>query len=193
MEVHLLLSLLLTVLVYGHRHHGHNDQHGHHEDHIGFYWDDYNENTIKHAVQGGKDTHDKITYIGQAKHDCNGKQCVLPGIVYPDVNLMVYEWDKKPQRLNSNFKILCTHYPDHMKWIKTNTDDIKKLIHEKELIPGGIDENLNKIYIGRVQTDGGLLVGKVITTDDAAGFYAVAHVGYVHENNFEVLAHVMQH
>ncbi|KAK4883653.1 hypothetical protein RN001_006972 [Aquatica leii] len=186
MKTVLALIFLVHTLVHGHHHHGH------HDDHIGFFWEDYTENSLAHAVKGGTDEHDKITYIGQSKHVVDGKEVLIPGTIYPS-DKSIYEWNTNSQRVTKHFKILCTNYPDHMEWFSTDTEKVKKLLHEIELIEGGVDEHHNKIYIGRIKANDNLLLGKVlITNDDHAGYYTTTETGDIHSTSFEILSHVMR-
>ncbi|KAK5650133.1 hypothetical protein RI129_001162 [Pyrocoelia pectoralis] len=196
----LFVVLCLSVLVNGsrHNHHSHSGRHNHHShgDHIGYYWDDYKRNRLLKGVVAGKDIRNKEIYIGIAKHVEGNKEFLVPGVIYPwdAEEHMTYEWNKGPQTVTEGFRMLYSDYLDHMVWIQTNANDVRHLIHDKELISAGYDEEHNKYYIGRIQIDGLYYAGKIIISniDDKNGFHCLTKTGYLHTNEFEVLTHQMK-
>lgn len=189
----LFVVLCLSVLVYGGRH-KHNHQS--HSGHIGYYWDDFKIVRLFKALAVGQDIHNKDIYIGLAKHAEGNREFLVPGVIYksdPETH-MIYEWNKSPQKVTEGFRVLYSDYPDHMVWLQTNTNDVKHLVHDKELISAGYDEEHNKYYIGRIQIDGHYYPGKIIISnnDNKNGFHCLTNTGYHHTNEFEVLTHEMK-
>nr|XP_033324070.1 uncharacterized protein LOC117219218 isoform X3 [Megalopta genalis] len=98
------------------------------------------------AVEGGKD--DEVLFVGRAFHE----GALLPGKVKPSHSVCYVAWGGE-EHGKSEYQVLCGCRPT---WVSTSGNNIPP-----NSIPGGETEDGEPLFIGRVQHEGTLTVGKV--------------------------------
>ncbi|KAF2899601.1 hypothetical protein ILUMI_06575 [Ignelater luminosus] len=162
---------------------------------VGYYWRGYDRDIPEDALPGGKDKRGKTTYIGQTLHgsSCGSDVVIVTGHIYEAEKQMKYEWGYRTQTASNPIQVLCTRHPEQFEWIETNIVDILNLT-DRHLVCGGREKNYT-IYVGRVQTDDEIAVGKVLISDlhYMEGFYAIVNGTKLHikhaNQSYEVLAY----
>ncbi|KAK5646593.1 hypothetical protein RI129_005057 [Pyrocoelia pectoralis] len=126
------------------------------ENEAGYYWREFDGKMIPHdALPGGINSGGVTTYIGQVY----ARNLVIPAKIDIVKGTVTYEWGYQEFRATEYIKILCARYPEQFQWLSTGNGYISQL-EGKHLIRGGYGENAD-IYIGRIQLDDELALGKV--------------------------------
>ena len=143
----------------------------------GYYWREFNGVIPQDALPGGINSDGETTYIGQVF----SKDLVIPAKIDIVNSSVSYEWGYEEFFVDENIKILCAKYPQQFLWLSTGNGLLGQL-KDKHLIVGGYEEDAN-IYIGRIQLEDELALGKVIngstqatlnTTKDGKGIQHAA-------------------
>lgn len=127
-----------------------------------YYWREFNGKIPQDALPGGINSEGVTTYIGQVF----GRNLVIPAKIDIVNDTVTYEWGYKEFHATDNIKILCARYPEQFQWLSTGHGYISQL-KGKHLIIGGYEEGAD-IYIGRIQLDDELALGKVINGSNQA-------------------------
>ncbi|XP_076234199.1 uncharacterized protein LOC143179071 isoform X3 [Calliopsis andreniformis] len=98
------------------------------------------------AVEGGKD--DETLYVGRAYHE----GALLPGKVKPGHSVCYVAWGGG-EHGKTDYQVLCGCNPI---WVPTSGNNIPP-----NAIPGGETEDGEALYVGRVQHEGTVTIGKV--------------------------------
>ncbi|KAB0797710.1 hypothetical protein PPYR_08703 [Photinus pyralis] len=128
----------------------------------GYYWREFNGKIPQDALPGGVNSQGVTTYIGQVF----GNNLVIPAKIDIVNDTVTYEWGYQEFVATENIKILCAKYPEEFQWLSTGHGYINQL-KGKHLIIGGYESGAN-IYIGRIQLDDELALGKVINGSNQA-------------------------
>ncbi|XP_031774382.1 uncharacterized protein LOC100869921 isoform X4 [Apis florea] len=100
------------------------------------------------AVQGGKDIDGNDLYVGRAYHE----GALLPGKVKLGDTICYVAWGGE-EHLKNDYQVLCDCNPV---WVPTTGNNIPH-----NAIPGGETEDGEPLYVGRVQHEGSITIGKV--------------------------------
>ncbi|KAF5298376.1 hypothetical protein FQR65_LT01154 [Abscondita terminalis] len=142
---------------------------------VGYYWVPFTGVIPKKALPGGTNRNGTVTYIGQA-YDGG---LVTPAKIDLDNNSVSYEWGYKEYFVTKGINILCVNHPEQFQW-HTSANGLLQNLKDKHLVRGGYEEDAN-IYIGRIQLDDELSVGKVIEGPRQTTLNTVRDgVGYQH-------------
>ncbi|KAF5293137.1 hypothetical protein FQA39_LY13747 [Lamprigera yunnana] len=148
-----------------------------------YYWKEFNGVIPKDALPCGLNSNGTTTYVGQVYHG----NLVTPVKIDIDTDVISYEWGYKEYTVNENIKILCGKHVEQFQWLNT----ANRLIHtlkDKHLIIGGYEEGGN-IYIGRIQLDDELSVGKIVDGPNQSTLNTVKNgTGYQHAA-FQILSY----
>lgn len=150
---------------------------------FGYYWRDFDGSVPADAYPGGLDINNNPIYIGQVY-----AKFLIPAKIYFNDPTAYYEYDGKEHGVKHNIKILCTEHPEQFEWIKTDNERIKD-ITDRYLVNGGYEPGCTT-YIGRVRSEGEVLVGKALTDNNplTAGLHVTKN-GVGHRFiSFEVLS-----
>ncbi|KAK5646594.1 hypothetical protein RI129_005058 [Pyrocoelia pectoralis] len=128
----------------------------------GYYWREFDGKIPQDALPGGINSEGVTTYIGQVF----GRNLVIPAKIDIVNDTVTYEWGYKEFLATENIKILCARYPEQFQWLSTGHGYMSQL-KGKHLIIGGYEEGAD-IYIGRIQLDDELALGKVINGSNQA-------------------------
>ncbi|KAF5302555.1 hypothetical protein FQR65_LT00927 [Abscondita terminalis] len=120
----------------------------------GYYWRDYDGVIPRDALAGGLDENGEPIYIGQVLY----YDKLLPAKIYPYDKNAYYTWGTE-YSTRENVKILCTPYPEKLRWVDTKKDELHLLINT-HLVKGGF-EPVYDIYIGRGFHKMQTLVGRI--------------------------------
>ncbi|KAF5293686.1 hypothetical protein FQA39_LY03171 [Lamprigera yunnana] len=145
-----------------------------------YYWRDFKNHIPFDAFIAGHDEKLLPIYIVQVLHTYN----LLPGKLNIGKNEAVYEYANKPQKQKHNIKILCSNYPQYLKW---ETIDSSKISINNSVVVGGY-ETTQFLYIGRAVNTSELLVGKLIpSTNRQHILYSVRNNEIVKLHSYETL------
>ncbi|KAK4880434.1 hypothetical protein RN001_008580 [Aquatica leii] len=155
----------------------------------GYYWKKFNGVIPKNALPGGTNRNGTVTYIGQV-YD---KQLVIPAKIDIDNSSVSYEWGYQEHFVTENINILCVDHPEQFQWL-TSANGLLHNLKDKHLVTGGYEEE-SHIYIGRIQLDDELSLGKIIqgprqttlnTVRDGTGYQHAAFQILVYNPNVPV-------
>ncbi|KAK5640391.1 hypothetical protein RI129_011202 [Pyrocoelia pectoralis] len=153
-------------------------------DACGYYWREFDGIIPPDALPAGLDVYNKPIYIGQALYE----NLLIPAKIYHNDNTAYFEYGGKELTTKLNVKILCTDEPDQFEWIKTNNSHIRE-ITDRFLVQGGYHPS-SSTYIGRIRTDGEVLIGKVLADNTASEGLHVTQKGTARSfSSFEVLSY----
>ncbi|KAK4874651.1 hypothetical protein RN001_014011 [Aquatica leii] len=143
----------------------------------GYFWRDFYDRIPDDAFPAGKDR-----YIGQVLSEKN--HVLVPAQVSTNPLYATYTYEAKFYSTDSDFKILGTTDTNQFEWVTTNNDDMKQLVAQRELIPGGFDDNY-PLFIGKSLKGG--FIGKVTINPIWAGLvYPDENNVHHHDYEFQV-------
>ncbi|KAF5298377.1 hypothetical protein FQR65_LT01155 [Abscondita terminalis] len=121
----------------------------------GYSWVPFTGVIPKKALPGGTNRNGTVTYIGQA-YD---RGIIIPAIIDLDNNSVSYEWGFEEHFVTEKINILCVDHPEQFQWRSSGNGFLQNL-KDKHLIRGGYEHDAN-IYIGRIELDDEIAVGKI--------------------------------
>ncbi|XP_030750271.1 uncharacterized protein LOC115878053 [Sitophilus oryzae] len=138
------------------------------------------------AFSPGNDVNGNPLYIGQVLIKKNHSD-IVPTTIYPDEPVYGASYGVKPA---DNFvQILCSQRPEYFTWTRTNSTDLHLLTNSLHFIRGGVEDG-KWLYIGRVNYQGDIAIGKVLAGNIGdALMYFVYKDKELNARSFDVLTY----
>ncbi|CAG9764444.1 unnamed protein product [Ceutorhynchus assimilis] len=154
-----------------------------------YYWKDYTGIIPDDAFIAGHDYNGENIYVGLVYLGAEG---IIPATITPGEKNTYAAAGSDSVKSQNYIQILCNQHPGSLKWIPVNKTDFHFITMHKQLVRGGI-QNSNWLHIGRINHQGSLIVGKIMSgrapINDAFMSY-VYNEDVKKANSFETLTFV---
>jgi hypothetical protein len=155
----------------------------------GYYWTSYDGTTPSNAVEVGKTPSGETSYVGKVHLHLINK--IFAGMIIPSREAAYVTYFTTVMDIqNSDFtsvEILCSDDRSGFEWVATTSNDLHS--NQDTLVAAGACFGQN-LYIGRVQINGGVMMGKVYPPSFLfEGLYIPHYDTYRQYYSFEVLTY----